>query len=165
MSYWLWLFGGIALLSLLGYIVNDGLGIAVPSARYAILVFLGTILVFSYMFWKKILYPGFLTSIYVSGEPAETEGKETKCQDAVDNPIQVCEMQIDQRPEELVVGIVTNFGKHAVVDLIERTAIDVADENQRQHVGQSECQSEQHQYSKNTPEDIPIVCQCNGMGG
>lgn len=58
MSYWLWLFGGIALLSLLGYIVNGGLGIAVPSAQNAILVFLGTILVFSYMFWKKYYEPG-----------------------------------------------------------------------------------------------------------
>lgn len=57
MSYWLWLFGGIALLSLLGYIVNDGLGIAVPSARYAILVFFGTILLFSYTFWKKYYIP------------------------------------------------------------------------------------------------------------
>jgi len=74
-------------------------------------------------------------------------------------------MQINQRPEELVVGIVTYLGKCAVIDLIERPAIDVGNQHQRQHVGQSECQSEQHQYSKNTPEDIPIVCQRNGMGG
>jgi hypothetical protein len=53
----LWLFGGMAMLSLFSYILNDGLGVAVPGARYAIPVFLGTILLISYTFWRKYYEP------------------------------------------------------------------------------------------------------------
>jgi len=57
MSFWLWLFGGMAMLSLFSYILNDGLGVAMPGARYAIPVFLGTILLISYTFWRKYYEP------------------------------------------------------------------------------------------------------------
>ena len=57
MSFWLWLFGGMAILAITIYTVNDGLAIAIPYAKYSLPVFLGTILLISYTFWRKYYEP------------------------------------------------------------------------------------------------------------
>jgi len=51
------IFGGMAILAITIYTVNDGLAIAIPYAKYSFPVFLGIILLSSYTFWKKYYIP------------------------------------------------------------------------------------------------------------